>query len=229
MNLFAINRAINLALLAALLGLSGCREAAGVRFPPAPGEPVRTVYVVDHGWHAGLVLRLADLPEGWPALDDFAGAAYLEFGWGDAGYYPHPDPGAGDLLKAGLWPTASVLHVAGLRRPPAQAFPEREVLQVELSREGFDRLAGFVAATFARDAEGAVRARGAGLYGDSRFYAARGRYHVFNNCNHWTARALRAAGCPVTSAYTLTARELLRQVRRFAAGRPGAPATPPSE
>ncbi|MFO7315144.1 DUF2459 domain-containing protein, partial [Rhodothermus marinus] len=52
-----------------------------------------------------------------------------------------------------------------------------------------------------------------GLYGrESFFYAAHGRYHLFNNCNHWVARALRAAGLPVHPGRTLTIRDLWRQI-----------------
>ena len=35
-------------------------------------------------------------------------------------------------------------------------------------------------------------------YGASdRFYAATGRYHLFNTCNQWTGRGLARAGVPV--------------------------------
>src|SRR5262249_52704227 len=39
--------------------------------------------------------------------------------------------------------------------------------------------------------------RGPGLYAESRFYRAIGRYRLFDNSNTWTAKALRAAGCPI--------------------------------
>jgi len=39
---------------------------------------------------------------------------------------------------------------------------------------------------------------GPGLYGRSRFYASRERFHLFKTCNVWVATALREAGLPVT-------------------------------
>jgi hypothetical protein len=39
---------------------------------------------VSHGWHTGLVIRRADIPEGiWPEPHHYADPAYVEVGWGD--------------------------------------------------------------------------------------------------------------------------------------------------
>lgn len=57
---------------------------------------------------------------------------------------------------------------------------------------------------------------GPGLYGDSRFYPARERFHLFNTCNVWTARALRAAGLPFAPA--VTAEGVMAQARALAGG-----------
>ena len=57
----------------------------------AGGGPDSTgvIYVVQHGWHAGIAVRRADVPAGrWPVLDDVADAPYVEVGWGEAQYYP---------------------------------------------------------------------------------------------------------------------------------------------
>jgi hypothetical protein len=54
------------------------------------------------------------------------------------------------------------------------------------------------------------------LYGGGRFYRSRERYHAFNTCNVWVARALREAGCPIDPAFALTVDELLQRVRPFA-------------
>jgi hypothetical protein len=70
-----------------------------------------------------------------------------------------------------------------------------------------------LATPFERGDEGDLRPLGPGLYARSRFYAARGRYHVFNNCNHWTARTLGAAGLPVETEHALTEEQLMEQVR----------------
>lgn len=169
------------------------------------------IYLIHHGWHAGIAFCQADLwRTDWPEAVRFPAYRYLEVGWGEAGYYPDPDPGAGDALRAALWPTDAVLHVAAFDYPPVRLFkgPVREIV---LDSVAFRRLVTHVAGYFKRDAQGKVQQVGPGLYGrESFFYAAHGRYHLLNNCNHWVARALRAAGLPVRGALTL--QDLWRQI-----------------
>ena len=171
------------------------------------------IYLIHHGWHAGIAFCQADL-EGtdWPAEAFFPERRFVEVGWGEAGYYPDPDPGAGDALRAALWPTDAVLHVAAFDRPPALIF-KGPVRQIDLDSTAFRRLVAYVADYFKRDAQGGLEPVAPGLYGmESQFYAAKGRYHLFNNCNHWVARALRAAGLPVHPARALTLGDLWRQL-----------------
>ena len=80
---------------------------------------------------------------------------------------------------------------------------------------GLDSLAAYLHRAYARDATGRVLPLGPGLYGESRFYAGREPYHLFHNCNAWTAQALEAAGCPVTTTRVLTVKALMAQARRF--------------
>jgi uncharacterized protein (TIGR02117 family) len=153
----------------------------------------------------------------WPLTDDFPDAAYLEVGWGDKDFYQARDPHWALAAKAVLLPTASVLHVAGFSGSVAGEFPGSEILSIRLSPEAFERLSHHVADSIATNTAGQANALGPGLYGQSRFYMSRDTYHAFNTCNVWTARALRAAGCPVTPAGAVTVDDLLRQVRPFAA------------
>ncbi|HLE45114.1 MAG TPA: DUF2459 domain-containing protein, partial [Methylomirabilota bacterium] len=83
----------------------------------------RTVHIVGHGWHTGLVIRRADIPEAtWPEHQNFADAEYVEVGWGDRDFYQAEQVSLGAALKAGLWPTEGVLHVVGVTAPPARYF-----------------------------------------------------------------------------------------------------------
>lgn len=168
----------------------------------APG--VSTIYVVSHGWHAGIVVHRSDIPgDRWPEMQDFPNADYLEVGWGDRDFYQSRDPGLVTTLKAGLWPTDSVLHVVGFRGPVSGYFPHSQVIALPISRDGLARLIAFIDDAHDRPDRTPLRSLNPGLYGDSRYYAARGRFHLFNNCNGWTARALRAAGYTVDDAMTV--------------------------
>lgn len=184
--------------------------------PPAPvvpdsGAPARTVYIVSNGWHAGIVIPYGPvLASGRvPEAADFPGALLLEFGWGDREYYPSPRPTIGMALRAALTPSPAVMHVAPLSRPPAETYPAAEVLSVPVSARALERLIAAIGADFERPDGAAAAAVAPGLYRDSRFYAARGEFHLFNTCNTWAARTLQVAVPGLSSSGVITADELM--------------------
>ena len=146
-------------LLAAYGGQSGPLRPVSV-------VDVEPVYLVGQGWHAGIVIRRTDATAAWwPEQDDFPDATFLEVGWGDRVFYQNPDPGVGKMLKAGLWPTRSVLHVVGFRPPVTDYFPASEVIRIDLPEAGVDSLAAFIHAAYARDEAGQPIALGPGSRG----------------------------------------------------------------
>ncbi len=196
--------------------LFACASPPKGLFPPGPDEPSATIYLVSHGWHAGIVIKRADIPaDVWPQHNEFPGAEYLEVGWGDKDYYMTPDPGLGITLKAGLLPTASVLHVVGFTGPVTRYFPRSEIIGVDLSIAGLERLCRYIENSYARDESATSRPLGPSLYGDGLFYLSRESYHVFNTCNAWTARALREAGCPIRPVGNLRIDTLMNNVAKF--------------
>jgi len=130
-------------------------------------------------------------------------------------FYQPPDPHLGLILKAALSPTASVLHIVGFNGPVPAYFPYSEIIGIELSSAGLEQLSRTVAASFARDEAGNITSLGPGLYGNSRFYLSRETYHLFNTCNVWTARALGAAGLPITPATATRVENLMSQAYKF--------------
>jgi uncharacterized protein (TIGR02117 family) len=197
-----------------------CAAPPVIQSAPAVETPHRTLYVVSHGWHTGIVLRRSDVHAGrWPEAADFPESDYLEVGWGDRDYYRASDPGPWLALKAALWPTPGVLHVVGFRGPVAAYFPASEVVTLDVTESGFERLNALIGASHERDASGRSVPLGPGLYGQGRFYASRERFHLFRTCNVWTAQALVAAGIDVSPEQSLTANGLLTQLREHG-GRP---------
>lgn len=159
---------------------------------------------------------MADLPADSPLRREFPQADHVETGWGDRDYYMAEDPGLWLGLRALLWPTPGVLHIVGMNGPPRLQFPEAHIIDLAVSAAGLDRMHVRVLSSFERDANGALKPLGPGLYGDGRFYASVEEFHGFKNCNVWTAQLLRAGGLPVTPGAALTADLLLRQVQRHA-------------
>jgi uncharacterized protein (TIGR02117 family) len=180
-------------------------------WPATPGAPVTEVFVVSHGYHAGIIIPRKALAEqgsrrGLTALayvaTRFADYDRLEIGWGDESFYREA-PTAESLtaalaVRALLRPgNPSVLHVVGVKDDPRAIFPLSDLVRIDLGAAGFERLAEKLDATFARGPDGRrPEELGPGLYGASLFFRANGAFHLFNVCNHWIARLLDAAGVP---------------------------------
>lgn len=183
---------------------------------PEPNASAKTVYLVSHGWHAGIVVKRSDIPDAvWSEHMDFSTSKFLEVGWGDRDYYQAPDPHWGTTLKAALWPTESVLHIVAFDDPVLVSFPRSEIIEIQLSESGFERLSRHISASYAKDAAGKSVPLGPGLYGVSRMYLSTETYHLFNTCNVWIARTIKEAGCPVTPALIVTVDSLMSRARRF--------------
>jgi len=213
-------------------------------------ESTSTIYLVRHGWHAGIAVQRADLSLGrspvttssphsgrspvttssphsgrspvttssphsgrWPVLEDFPDAQYLEVGWGEASYYPGTSRGVWGTLRAGAWPTGSVVHVVPITDSVHHRFSRHTIVRIPVSQSELNALTRYVAETFALDDEGNARPAADGYYLDSRFYHAGLPYHLFNNCNHWAAGALEAAGCDTAPRWTLTVGRVVAQAR----------------
>ena len=209
--MYAIFR--RLAVLACAVMLVACTPAAEP-LPIDAGEPLHGIYVFSTDWHTGIVLARDALTPGLiPEAADFPRAAYLEFGWGDREYYPSPDPTMGMALAAALMPTPAVMHLAGHQRPPRTNIPEPEVLVLGLSAAALGRLIAAIDASFERPEGGRAESLARGLYRDSWFYAAQGRFHLFNTCNTWTARMLSAAGLAISPSGVNSAEDLMKRLR----------------
>jgi uncharacterized protein (TIGR02117 family) len=179
-----------------------------------------SIHVANHGWHTGLVLRASDVSAAaWPVKADFPEANYFEVGWGDRAYYRAADPGAWLGLKAVAWPTPGVLHVVALETTLERFFASTgisETIEIGISPAGLQRLLEHLRNSHELDDAGRPITLGPGLYGQSRFYASRERFHLFKTCNVWVASALQAAGVPVSPVAAITSSRLMTQLRPFA-------------
>lgn len=193
-----------------LVGITAApAEAANAMECEAP----RTLYVVSHEWHTGLVVHRRDLTNRVPQLEsDFGKVKFLEIGWGDRRFYQRREVNYGLALRAVLFPTSSVLHIVEVPVSPRQYFSGSQVVDVSVPQTGYGKLLDFLAGSFSRTSSNHVMELGQGLYGKSRFYGAEGRFHAFNTCNTWVAKAIWATGFPL-STKTVTVRGLMFQIR----------------
>jgi uncharacterized protein (TIGR02117 family) len=217
------------ALVALVVGLAVVTAGHGDArlYPPTGGADTVPVFVVDHGYHAGLIVGMDDLGAAALELGDPALIAlharlsayrWVELGWGDGEFYRFA-PALSDVTVAMAFGAltgahdGSVLHVVGLERDPATSFPGSDVQTLRLSRQGFRNLLDGVAATFALDETAQPVVLGPGLYGPSLFYRATGRYSLVNTCNHWLGRLLASAGLKVSPLPAATSAGLLAELR----------------
>jgi len=155
------------------MNLAGCslsRNNVSAVSLAGSGEVVRSqsahvVYVTGHGWHTGLVLRTDDIPASvLPEILDFQGTDYVEFGWGDEGFYRARKVTPGLVAKAALIPTPSVLHLAGFQGRVEEFFTASDLVELTLDDAQFASLCDYLSATFDRG-EAVPTNLGEGLYG----------------------------------------------------------------
>ena len=203
-------------MLMILLTTEACRTSVNALHPDNNIDSAKTIYLVNHGWHAGIVIKRANIADAlWPESKDFSNATYLEVGWGDKDYYQTPDPHLGIAIKAILWPTSSVLHIVGFNEAVTAYFRFSEIIEIRLSNDGFNRMIRYIAASHDRDPDGISKPVAKGLYGNSQFYLSTETYHLFKTCNVWTTEALYVAGCPIRPTFILTVEHLMSQAQSF--------------
>ncbi len=211
MNLkFAFSRKIRFLLVAVACANLPAASAFGA------GTEVRTIHVISNGWHTSVVVKRQDIASNnIPELADFPGAKYMEFGWGDAEYFPAKQTTFGMTMRAAFTSTPAVMHVVGSFRHPTSRYPTAEIIELSINPDGLRNLIQYIHYSFERNHVDREKFSDPGLYGNSMFYPATGSFHIGNTCNSWTAKALNAAGFDVDSAVASPAADLMLQLREI--------------
>jgi uncharacterized protein (TIGR02117 family) len=177
------------------------------------GKHDQRIYVASHGWHTGIILDNESLNKRIPSLAErFPHADYYEIGWGDAGFYQANKITVKITMNAVFVPSDTVIHIVGLKGNPIDYFDTSVVRDVSISAEDMNNLCAFVESSFARDENDIPKMLGKGLYGDSQFYEAEGKYHLFNGCNKWTAKALYSGGVEIEPVLKITSASVMNEI-----------------
>jgi uncharacterized protein (TIGR02117 family) len=178
------------------------------------GLGINQVYVVSHGWHTSLIVptinATAELPE---LAVRFPRSSYIEFGWGDKGFYQAKEITTGLALQAMLMPTDSVMHAVGINKEVAKFFPESDIELLLLTDDEIALLMQFISVSFARDSQNSLISTQLGLYGDSQFYQGVGNYYLMNTCNKWTAKGLKSFGMDISIMFKLSSDSVMDYVK----------------
>ena len=134
--------------------------------------------------------------------------SYEEWGYAEQAWYLERRMGLGGVLRALFWASSGVVEVGLHEQLWSQRTPQPPADQFtfHLSENGYVRLRHYLEASKAARSP-ILKA------GGSEFYRATDSYHVFHNCHHYAAGALRAARLPISTFWALTRGMLAAQLR----------------
>jgi uncharacterized protein (TIGR02117 family) len=198
--------------------LTACSSKPNVvkhtEMPAAAGQ--EEIYIVNHGWHTGIVVPAKRIQNQLPLLRErFGEIPYIEFGWGDNDYYQAKEITTGLTLNAILWPTDSVIHAVAVPEKADKFFATSIVEPLCLSGREYSSLLRFISESFYKDEHGEIVELTGGIYGNSQFYKGVGDFYFMNTCNKWTAKGLKSAGMDISPALKLTADSVMDYVKQY--------------
>lgn len=182
---------------------------------PSAGDCVE-LQLWTNGFHSDLSVPASIFPENHPLRRLYPNADSFLIGWGEEAFFRSDVFSAWRALDALVPPSPSVAHVAeGGSHVRGYLGADLQGGAFAVSREGAAGLVAYIDSTLALGPDGGVVLVSPGKVNRrSSFIRARGSFHLFNVCNQWMARALRAAGLDVNARAAWMGDWLLKEVRR---------------
>ena len=192
-----------------LLLMLGCASPVQSLWPPPKGAKTRTIIVSVDTWHAMIAFPTGSANTNSPDASRLTPHEYEEWGYAEQAWYIEGRTGVTGAIRALFWPSQGVVEVGQhsqvwsdrTPQPPADRFT------FQLSEEGYQRLRQHLEGTRA-SSEPLFRTNG------STFYPATRSYHLFHQCHHYSALALREAGLPISTFWALTRSMFAAELRR---------------
>lgn len=177
--------------------------------PARQVEKSYSLYVLQAGWHTGIVLRTGDVSAGdWPEIVRFRHHTWIDIGWGDERFYQNPGNPVHLAVRAVIVPTSSVIHLVPFSISPELVYAgENRIKEIIAGEAEFRALCVSISNSFKRDSIANI------IPGTSNgFFLAKGRYHLMNTCNTWVVERLQEAGFDVRPAGIVTRHQLFREL-----------------
>lgn len=176
----------------------------------------QSIYIINHGWHTGFIIPTKAIQDQLPKLKArFADTPYIEFGWGDKGFYQTNEITTSLTLRAMFWSAGSVIHAVAVPENIEDYFPHSEIEKLCLTDKAYSSLIQFISDSFYRNSNGDIVELKNGIYGNSQFYQGAGNYHLLNTCNKWVAKGLASAGLDIYPTFKLTAASVMDYVKDY--------------
>jgi len=174
------------------------------------------IFIVSHGLHTGVVINREHALKYMPFLSRyFNGYPLIEIGWGDEDYYRENKVTLMMTARSIFYPTNSVLHVVGIPDHPDKYFEGCDVEELHINEQCFAAMANFINASFKLTIQNKPENLGSRICDDENyFFRANGKYHAFNTCNVWTAKALKESGFPINPFLKLTSGSVMKLIKK---------------
>lgn len=179
------------------------------------------LHLYSNGYHSDIGAPASIFPEGHPLRRLYPEAETFLIGWGDETFYQSDGSNLWLGVDALIPPSPSVLHVTYDAEEASRYLGPNDDLAIGVSAEGAAHFVAFVDRALVLAEGEPIHIADGKVVGRSAFLRSRGSFHLFNVCNQWMARALRAAGVNVNARAAWLAGPLIRQAR--ARGRAGCP------
>lgn len=173
------------------------------------------VYIVQAGWHTGIVLETADIPYHiFEEVQPYTRHKYLDVSWGEEKYYQIPEPGIFVSASTILWPTRAVVSMTPYSREIKRYYRQPNIIEISVTRDTYFALCKFLSNAFQKNEAGNVIP--STFFRDSSgFFLAKRKYSVFRTCNTWVALALKKSGLDISPFMLITSRQLFRRLDKM--------------
>jgi acyl carrier protein len=171
-------------------------------------------YIIKDEWHTAFLFEINDsLIKQIPALEDFNNFNFVDIGWGDEEFFQNPNDDIYLGAKAILYPTPSVVRIAGMITKLASILRWVDYcVEVNVSNVQFHKLCQFINGSFEKDENKNLIKTSKRPSGAVIFYKSNLKYHLFNTCNTWIGEGLESIGFDIDTGGLITADQLLEEL-----------------
>ncbi len=179
-------------------------------------EKMITLHLINYSWHTGLIIPVNDFTiKHIPVINYFKDYDYVDIGWGDEEFYQHPDFDLYLGAKAIIYPTPSVIRIEGYHLEIDFIIDLSEfAIRFDLTEGNFIKLSEFINQSFSSQEPAGYKITSKQKNGKIVFYASSLKYHLFNTCNTWAAKALKSAGFNVEPTGIITDDQLFEKIKK---------------
>ena len=173
-----------------------------------------TIHIIKDQWHTAFVIPVNDsLVSHLPAVKHFKEFNVVDIGWGDEEFFQAPSTDAYLAAKAILYPTDSVVRIAGMSRNTDRIIKWVDYcVELKISAPQYLKLCKFINESFQINNDSTLIITSKRPSGEVIFFKSNLKYHLFYTCNTWIGRALESIGYDIDTSGLITAEQLFYEL-----------------